>query len=84
MKFMDHSAYLKRLFAELEHLRPVPGWACPHALTCNAEGFHILLSLGDARVNLRFDEMDADPIKMAEAAIALWRTTPDDELPTVE
>lgn len=81
---MDLNQYLEDFFAELERLRPILCGLRPHALTCDAKGFHVLLALGDARVSLRFDELDADPIRMAAAAIEKWKTTPDSDLPTVD
>lgn len=81
---MDHNQYLKDFFAELERLRPVPIWGRPHALTHDTEGFHVLLGLGDARASLRFDEMDADPIRMGAAAFQQWQATPQLEVLRVE
>lgn len=77
---MNLNQYLKDFFAELERLRPILAGLRPHALTCDAKGFYVLLALGDARVSLRFDEMDADPIRMAAAAIEKWRATQDAEI----
>lgn len=81
---MENKEYLKHFFAELERLRPVPIWGRPHALTCDLEAFHVLLGLGDARASLRFDEMDADPMRMAAAVIERWEATPEFELLMVE
>jgi hypothetical protein len=81
---MDHNDYLKKFFTELERLRAVPIWGRPHALTYDTEGFHVLLGLGDARASFRFDEMDADPIRMATAVMERWEATPQLEVPMVE
>jgi len=81
---MDHDQYLKDFFAELEKLRPVPVRGRPHALAYDREAVHVLLGLGDARASLRFDQLYANPIRMAAAVIEKWQATPEFELLVVE
>jgi hypothetical protein len=71
---------LKRFVVELERVKPTPGWRRSHAITCDDKGFYVLLGLGDTRAKLCFDELDEDPIGIAAAAVARWRSDPRDEL----
>ena len=53
-------------------------------LAYDREAVHVLLGLGDARASLRFDQLDANPIRMATAVIEKWQATPEFELLVVE
>jgi hypothetical protein len=75
---MSHDEYLRSYFTALEAAKPTPSWGLSHAISYEDGSVYALVGIGDARAQIRIQELDPDPIRMANAVIEQLRSIPMD------
>jgi hypothetical protein len=77
---MSHDEYLRSLFTALEAKQPAESVGLSHGIAYEDGALYALVGMGDVRAKIRVQELDPDPIRMADAIIGLWRSCPTENL----
>ena len=77
---MSHDEYLRSLFTALETKQPAQSVGLSHGIVYEAGELYALVGMGDVRAKIRVQELDPDPIRMADAIIGLWVSCPTENL----
>ncbi len=77
---MSHEEYLRSFFTALEAKEPAEGVGLSHGIAYEGGALYALVGMGDVRAKIRLQELDPDPIRMADAVIGLWRSCPTENL----
>ena len=68
--------YLRKLFREIEELKPLDVWGVSHAIGFRDDRVYVLVSVGDFREKVLIDALDDDPSEAAKRAFQMWQAKP--------